>query len=250
MNKQSKFEVQNKMYREPYHYYTSLQPFRLHKYLAWGLEYISYQKVILDILKEIKFSNLIDVGCGDGYFINNVSSFFSLSDFKGIDLSDKAISFANAYNCSGNVVFSHTDVADVNEKYDVVTSVEVLEHIPGESINTFVNNIDNILNEEGSFVVCVPTTNQPVSRKHYRHYDLSLLNEQVGDKFVSKDVYYVYDNKSFVFRLIKKMIINRFFILNDANILNFLYKMAERFFYTSKLRGLHLIVVYKKRNRK
>ena len=55
-------------------------------------------------------------------------------------------------------------------KYDVVTSVEVLEHIPPDKLNQFVHSIADLLNDNGYFILTVPHKNKQLNEKHYQHF--------------------------------------------------------------------------------
>jgi len=47
--------------------------------------------------------------------------------------------------------------------------IETLEHIPDDQINDVVHSVHNLLPQNGRLVISVPTTNNPLNSKHYRH---------------------------------------------------------------------------------
>jgi 2-polyprenyl-6-hydroxyphenyl methylase/3-demethylubiquinone-9 3-methyltransferase len=77
---------------------------------------------------------VVDVGCGGGILAESISQ--SGADTTGIDLSDKALKVAelHALEVGANLTYrsiSAEDLADEQaEQYDVVTCMEMLEHVP------------------------------------------------------------------------------------------------------------------------
>ena len=89
---------------------------------------------INNIVGGLKNKNVCDVGCGGGILAESMSSKGAM--VKGIDLSQKSINVAkihaNAVKSSVNYqLISSQDLSKTeNEKYDVVTCMEMLEHVP------------------------------------------------------------------------------------------------------------------------
>ena len=125
----SKFQLQEDEYSFPYNYLTSLNnnvP-SIYKRLGWGYEYITYIDFIANYIEEkIKPISLLDIGCGDGFLINNLK-YNKTKKINGIDLSKKAILFAKAFSNGYN--FYCKDLFDIKEKYNTVCLIEVLEQI-------------------------------------------------------------------------------------------------------------------------
>ena len=77
---------------------------------------------------------VVDVGCGGGILAESISQ--SGADTTGIDLSEKALKVAelHALEVGANLTYrsiSAEDLADKQaEQYDVVTCMEMLEHVP------------------------------------------------------------------------------------------------------------------------
>jgi len=195
MNKKidKKFAIQEARYIFPYHHLVDFEKFSNYKVLSWGIEYYGYINRIIDIIKQINFNSLLDVGCGDGKLIFEIMKFSKDKKVVGVDLSEKAIGFAKAFNYENGAQFYCGDLADIKEKFDVVTLIETLEHIPNKEVNKFIDSIYERLNDGGSLIVSVPSDNLPVSAKHYRHYNVELLLRQFH-KFKPKKTYYLLKN--------------------------------------------------------
>ena len=89
---------------------------------------------INNIVGGLKNKNVCDVGCGGGILAESMSS--KGATVKGIDLSQKSINVAkiHANNVKSSVNYQLISSQDLskteNEKYDVVTCMEMLEHVP------------------------------------------------------------------------------------------------------------------------
>jgi len=173
-----KYEMQSKEYAFPYHYIPEFEGFLTTKTLRWGIEYLSYLKYIADYTLRFKDYSFIDVGCGDGRFCQILYRTNGTARVKGIDLDERAIQWAKLFNPT--IEFECKDVREENEYYDVVTLIEVIEHIPDDAIYSFLNEVKRILSDNGRILILVPSKNVPVSEKHYRHYDKNLLEQQLN----------------------------------------------------------------------
>ena len=199
-----KFQLQDNEYIFPYHYLTSLDngvP-NIYKRLSWGYEYITYLDFIhRHIEQKIKPVTLLDIGCGDGYLINNFI-YEANKLYKGIDLSERAIGFAKAF--SNGYEFESIDLFKINTQFDVVCLIEVLEHIPDDMLQSFVTEAFSKVEIGGYIIIAVPTTVDKVHKKHYRHYDESLLRGQCDqDNFELVEEVRLYKKSSILERLIK-----------------------------------------------
>jgi len=72
-----------------------------------------------------------------------------------------------------------------------VTLIEVMEHIPDENMPVFIRKVINKISPGGNLIISVPTKNAPLARKHYHHYDLSLLQETLLPGLVITEYWYL-----------------------------------------------------------
>jgi SAM-dependent methyltransferase len=76
-------------------------------------------------------SEILDVGCGEGYALSALREHGIACPLSGIDLSDEAIAEAKLRLPSASFsVENALDLAKTGRKYDLVMMTEVLEHIP------------------------------------------------------------------------------------------------------------------------
>jgi 2-polyprenyl-3-methyl-5-hydroxy-6-metoxy-1,4-benzoquinol methylase len=212
--------------------------------LNWGYEYLTYMNVVADEITNLPHKTHLDVGCGDGYLLNMYNS---QSIKLGIDLSERAISFAKAF--SHDVDFKVMDVFNINDKYDLVTLIEVLEHIPDGLVDSFVRQVLHVIKKNGYFIISVPSTVLPLNKKHYRHYDEKLLNEHVdknGEVMLSKEIY-VYKTTR-MSKFLQRLLNNKIWSINSIGIIKRYWRwhmLNNRF--ADRENGHHIIRIYQKK---
>lgn len=226
MSKLSKEQkIQESSDQFPYHYIPSYgnRNFSQVRNLSWGYVYLSYLHFVLNYLRSMDFHSLLDVGCGDGRFLFEVSRYLPDKNLVGIDFSERGIRYATAL--SPNVKYICGDITTktlTDDKFDIVTLIEVLEHIPPNQIDDFLEGISFYLRDSGVFIITVPSKNIPVNKKHYHHFDMKSLKEVISPFFEIEKTYFL--NKiSFRVTIINKILSNRYFILNNRRFLNFIY---------------------------
>lgn len=172
----NRFEIQDNQYSFPYHYIMyGNYPQQIFSRHLW---YKTATDVIVDIVNSIHPKSLLDVGCGDGCLLKVMSSNKEI-DLYGADMSQNAILLAQAINPSVNFICD--DFNNIEKKFDCITCIEVIEHISDELLPTFIKGLSDKLNENGKLIVSVPTIARPVHPKHFRHYDLNLLQQEFSD---------------------------------------------------------------------
>ncbi len=166
----TKEEIQNDQYFFPYHYmdiYSEL--YRRIKYL----DYLSLLQIIKGTLSQLNGVKLLDAGCGDGRLCHELSG--DGAEIVGVDQSEEAIRFAMAFNPTLEFHILDLTKLSFDEEFDVVTLIEVLEHIPPDIINIVISQLWQALKPEGKLLVSVPTTNLPLSEKHYQHFTVQKI---------------------------------------------------------------------------
>jgi SAM-dependent methyltransferase len=182
-----RLNLQEGQYEFPYHYIPRLDTSgdaRRYRVLGWGFEYLCYQYHIVNRIRGMSPSSVLEVGCGDGFFIGALGLDVPLR--VGADFSEKAIAFARAFH--PDVTFHVGDAAAVEEQFDVVVAIEVLEHIPDEQVPQFLQVLFERVKPGGLVVISVPSVVLPLNKKHFRHYSEKLLRDQVGEAFPEVEV--------------------------------------------------------------
>ncbi len=103
--------------------------------------------IFKDIVIETAPKTLIDIGCGQGEFCKIIEQ--NSIKAKGVDLSSKQIELAKAKKVDASCV----DIKDIDEKFDCATAIfDVVNYIPNEQIDQFLQNSYNLLNKGGYFI--------------------------------------------------------------------------------------------------
>ena len=112
-----------------------------------------YNELLDKFEKYRKTNNILDVGCGIGYFLEEAKK--RGWNVYGTEYTEEALKICNEKGISLNKGKLNPD--NYNFKFDIVTSFEVIEHInnPIEEIT----NINSILRNEGLFYLTTPNFN-------------------------------------------------------------------------------------------
>lgn len=239
--KTNKYTIQDSLYQFPYHYIPDIEnegkAIRLHRALNWGLDYMTYMSFIKEVIQDKKPQSLIDIGCGDGRLVNLLKR--DVPTVCGVDLSERALSFAKAFNPDVNFICGN--ISEIKDEYDMACVVEVLEHIPDSDISTFLSHVMKIVKKDGTLLVSVPTKNVLVNPKHFRHYTHNLLAKTLEPFFIIEQSWWLYRGNMFA-KLLKFCLVNSFFILNATSLRSIIWNFHKSFTYMAdESNGYHLI---------
>lgn len=177
--------IQEEGYSFPYHYVPRWERgrFAQHSYWSWGFRYLGGLQLVLDQLLGMKFGSLVDIGCGDGRFLREAARHHPDVTLLGVDYSEQAIRLAQAMNSHLRYRVQDIVTEPLNGRFDVVTLIEVLEHIPPPQAPAFVAAVAAALGESGRLVLTVPHRNVPVTPKHFQHFDEQGLRKLLEPHF-------------------------------------------------------------------
>jgi 2-polyprenyl-3-methyl-5-hydroxy-6-metoxy-1,4-benzoquinol methylase len=239
-------QLQEQMYEFPYHYLPHFGDYReprIFRALSWGFDYLVWLNAALDEIRAISPRSILDIGCGDGRLLGLLGDVCPVR--MGSDFSEKAISFAKAFHPE---IEWHTGSLDsISQTFECVTLMEVMEHIPDQDIQAFVRSVSEKLAAGGTLIVTVPTICEPLNPKHFRHYSLSLLEQQIGGAFEVERVRY-FCRRSHWFSKLNALVYNDLYVLNSGFLLSWIWNLYKKTFYHAKESdGRHMVVVARKR---
>lgn len=112
------------------------------------------EKILLESLVSDSFDSILDVGCGNGHFLENFQNKYVV----GLELSQDMID--NSGNMSKYITQGDiTDYKSFNglekEKFDRVVSHYVFTEIPKEGLEKSFENVKNMLNPNGKFLFTI-----------------------------------------------------------------------------------------------
>lgn len=177
---------QESQYAMPYHYIPVVDQkgFSQAFTWSWGMRYLAGIEAVLYQLRKKNFNSLIDVGCGDGRFLREAAIEFQTKVFCGVDYSERAIKLAQAMNPNLDYRCQNIIHDNLNERFDIATMVEVLEHIPPHDVGSFLIGVAKHLNPDGVLILTVPHTNKTLQEKHYQHFSRESLSNVLEASFV------------------------------------------------------------------
>lgn len=143
-------------------------------------------RMILEMSGLKKDESLMDIGCGRGELV----IFHSLNGGKatGVDFSQDAIKLAMAkateLNADCRFLNCSFDDIDETEKYDVIISLDFIEHISVNEGVTFYKKCFNLLNENGRLVIF---TYPNIIRRRYGYRLIRLFSILKGSPLPLKE---------------------------------------------------------------
>ena len=152
---------------------------QIEQYLEFTEEVKALHRTFKEIVEELSPKSLIDIGCGQGAFLEDINS-LNINTF-GIDLSSSQVEFCKQKNINAKCI----DLCEVNEKFDCATAIfDVINYIPKKDIRSFFECSSKVLNKDGYLVFDINTL--------YGFEDVAQgsLNIDIDDKFIAIDALY------------------------------------------------------------
>ena len=120
---------------------------KVEPYLNFEEEIYTLHKEFLRFIMVNDLDNIIDIGCGQGYFLENLK--VNKKTAFGIDLSVEQIKACNERNLNAKAM----PLEEVKEKFDCATAIfDVLNYIPKSDLKTFIMQTNIVLNQGAYFI--------------------------------------------------------------------------------------------------
>jgi SAM-dependent methyltransferase len=112
-----------------------------------------YARLVLTFRRELENRSILELGCGDGIFLDQVARLLPHGELCGLDTSDVTLPQDHAV-----IRFLRRDVVSfaVDRAFDVVFSHQVLEHIAPADIRDHFQSIRAALADGGKFIAILP----------------------------------------------------------------------------------------------
>lgn len=155
-----------------------------------------FEKTFRIIPKHV--STLVDVGCGNGVFLNSLISKNVFKRLVGVDRSSIALSFVQTEKCQSDI----SSLPFHDNTFDCVTCLEVLEHIP---YALYPKSISELARLSSKYIVvsvpfnedlseafnkcpyCSSCFNKELHLRSYSEEDVNLLFKDIGFKCVKME---------------------------------------------------------------
>ncbi|MEE3046236.1 MAG: class I SAM-dependent methyltransferase [Pseudomonadota bacterium] len=233
--------IQSDQYVFPYHYIPSQSGFpTFSRHWRFAPSYLAAIRFAADWLLQLssrrQSNKHMDYGCGDGGFVHALLKHEKLRSvaFSGVDFDQRAIQWAQAFGDNSGV-FRCVDIHDLPaQEYDSGSLVEVFEHIPPAEGQKFIEGVARSLKIGAHLFITVPSTEKPLEKKHYRHFDFNNLQLCFGDHFEMIDCF-GFEKHSTISKILSKVLMNRFIFIETPWTSRFLVRqMAKK---SKELRG-------------
>jgi 2-polyprenyl-3-methyl-5-hydroxy-6-metoxy-1,4-benzoquinol methylase len=206
-------------------------------------------KIIEKIINKEKYKKILEIGCGNGSFIKKMSS--KNKEVTGLEINKNEISKDKKFKILDETIEDHS--RDNKEKYDVVMSFQVLEHIKNPI--DFIDHSLNTLKKGGLMIISVPNNDSFIKRK--KDNFMNMPPHHMG-KWNMESLLYISKIKNLVVENIileplQKYHINWYLTDNESNIYRKITQKIKNYFYKRVLKkiredviGHSIIFVYKK----
>jgi len=120
---------------------------KVEPYLEFEDEVIQLHKEFLSIIFQKDLDNILDVGCGQGAFLNHLKA--NAKTAVGIDLSVEQIKVCQSFNLDAKAIALN----EIKETYDCLTAIfDVINYIPKQELSSFFKDAFCSLNSNGYFI--------------------------------------------------------------------------------------------------
>jgi len=189
-----------------------------------------------ETLEKMRFSSLLDVGCGSGGFLEQISKSYPSLKVKGIDLSSVMVKMTQAKGLDAECI----DLCSVSEKYEVVTAIfDMVNYLDEKNIKRFFRCVEERLEKGGHFICDINTLFA------FKVVAAGSFIKDGGDRFVTIDSDYIEEDATYYmdFTLFEKE--GECFRKSQDSITQYFYTVPEiQKFTTMKLVSKTAISIY------
>jgi 2-polyprenyl-3-methyl-5-hydroxy-6-metoxy-1,4-benzoquinol methylase len=155
----------------------------------------------------IKDKKVLDFGCGSGYGTHMLSE--NAKSIVGVDISSEAVDYAKKEYNSSNLSFMTISELG-NEKFDVITSFQVIEHVPND--HEYTAKLSKLLNPGGILIISTPDKKnrlfkyiqQPWNIFHLKEYTPESLKKLLVKHFKKVEILKIGSDSDLVLGEIKR----------------------------------------------
>ena len=157
-------------------------------------ELIGFPSVVCDFMRD-KFKNkkALNIGCGFGWLERFACEYGEVSAITGIEPAESNLAAARTLQYDPRITFqvaSGIDLPFNNNSFDLVTSFEVLEHLPKKTEQKFFNEVERVLSPGGTFILSTPYAHPAstfldpayylVGHRHYKKSHIECYSAKCG----------------------------------------------------------------------
>lgn len=117
------------------------------------------KKIVLPLLEKNKELKILDIGCGTGQLIKEISERYKDVDYLGIDVAENMIAIAKENNEGKNVRFRTSSIESFSskDKYDIVLCMHSFPYFPNKEY--MLKKLVDMCSEKGQVIIVNSSTN-------------------------------------------------------------------------------------------
>ncbi len=117
------------------------------------------KKLVLPLLEKNKELKILDIGCGTGQLIKEISDKYKMVNYLGIDVSENMIDIAKKNNKGNNIKFkiSSIETFDTVDRYDIIICTHAFPYFPNKE--DMIKKISELCNKKGQVIIVNSSTN-------------------------------------------------------------------------------------------
>jgi len=101
------------------------------------------------LLKDIEFDSLLDIGCGSGEFLQIVDSLAICNKTLGIDRSNYMVKSCKQKGVNAKCI----ELCDIDEQFDVaVATFDMINYLTPQEFDKFFNDLSKVVKKGGYFI--------------------------------------------------------------------------------------------------
>jgi len=178
---EKKQKIQEYSYEIPYHWF--MKPFNFNERIYFG-----YLTICIDFINSLKNRKILDAGCGDGRFLEELKN-KGANNLFGVDYSERAVLFAKILIPEANIQTGNLFALPYEDNFfDTIFMIEVLEHIKLDKVDNVLRELRRVLNKNGNIIITVPSDKKTLEAKHYQHFSEKILREVLSSFFRVEDI--------------------------------------------------------------
>lgn len=117
------------------------------------------KKIVLPLLEKNNELKILDIGCGTGQLIKEISDHYNKVNYLGIDVAENMIEVAKKNNKGKNVKFKTSSIESFenNDKYDIIICTHAFPYFPNKQ--EMIKKMAGLCNKKGQVIIVNSSTN-------------------------------------------------------------------------------------------
>lgn len=132
-------------------------------------------------------SKILDLGCGIGIVPEQLAKKLDRGSILACDLGENNINYARKTVKSDKINFLNVDIVKnfgtiahkLSEKVDLVTMVDVIEHLPPDSYEKLFDDLSQVTNESAKFILTYPSPEYQTYLQQHEPEELQIIDEVI-----------------------------------------------------------------------